>query len=238
MKTKTLLLLLVVLLAGSLVLTGCPKKEEQPESATTRPKEVKKPEPKPEPKPTPKPLPKPVPKLAPKLAPKPVPELAPKLVPKPAPKPGAKVPTVYDKAKVGDMVKHRMTGGMLKTDEVVKLDAQCAHVKTTMAMPNGPQIPPTTKPCPRFAVVPVTKAPPPSGVKPQMKRLPDETLTVAGKKAVCKVTETKMIVAGRTITTKAWQSDDVPLGGIVKVASDATGAMAVSMELVDFKKCK
>ena len=65
--------------------------------------------------------------------------------------------------------------------------------------------------------------------------LVDQTITVAGKAYKCEVYETVMTVAGKKITSRAYLCKEVP-GWIVRSESDGTGTMAVSMELIEFKK--
>jgi hypothetical protein len=64
-----------------------------------------------------------------------------------------------------------------------------------------------------------------------------ETVKVAGLELKTKWTVTKLEVAGNTIETKTWMSDDVP-GMIVKSESTTKGAFATStkIELIEFKK--
>ena len=63
----------------------------------------------------------------------------------------------------------------------------------------------------------------------------DKTLTIGGKPYKCEVHETVMAMGDKKITSRTYMCKEVP-GWIVRAESDATGTMAVSMELVEFKK--
>ena len=77
---------------------------------------------------------------------------------------------------------------------------------------------------------------PPQREGTEVKELAPETLTIGGKSYKCKVMQTTMKAAGKTITSKTWMCEDVPCGGMVKMCSDAMGAMKVMMELIECKK--
>ena len=104
-----------------------------------------------------------------------------------------------------------------------------------MVMPNvaAGAIKPTEQTVKRYETVDPITGKVPDNVK--VKKLPDQTLTVAGKAYKCEVYESVMTAAGKKITSRTCMCKDVP-GWIVRSENDAMGTMAVSMELVEFKK--
>lgn len=149
---------------------------------------------------------------------------------KPEAKTSERQKTTWADAKVGDMVKHKMVNNTTMTKLVTKVDEQFVYIKMTTKM-DGKELNSLPQEMPRF-VQPVTT--PVAGTKPEIKDLGTETLTIAGKKIKCKITEMKITFGGKTTTYKNWNSDEV-LGGMVKSMSDSKGTMQVMQELVEFK---
>jgi len=139
-------------------------------------------------------------------------------------------------AKVGTMAKMKIIANKgTKTDEVVKADKDTVTIRTTMTMPGVPAdaMKPTERTVPRYETTDPITGKTPAGM--EVKKLADQTLTIAGKSLKCEVHETVMSAGGRKFTTRSYMCKDVP-GWIVRVESDATGKMGVMMELVEFKK--
>jgi hypothetical protein len=247
MKRTVLTFALVCLTAAGLLAVGCGKEEKpaKPEKETAAAPQPK-PEPEPAPKPTPEaapkpaPVPAPTPEAAPKPAPVPAPKPAP--VPAPAPKPapaptaGKKYPGMWVDAKVGTMVKMTMVAAKgTKTDEVIKADKDTVTIRTTMTMPGMPAgaMKPTERTVPRYDTVDPITGKVPAGV--EIKKLADQTLTIAGKSLKCEVYQTVMSMGERKFTSRSYMCKEVP-GWMVRMESDSAGKMAVMMELIEFKK--
>ena len=129
------------------------------------------------------------------------------------------------------MVKYKMQNNVTMTQEVTKVTDDTVTMKMTTSMPAMPEPMVRSQDFPRYG------KPGPDGKPPEVKgkKLPDQTLTVAGKKIKCEVWETVTEVAGKKFTSKTYFSKEIP-GWTVKSESDMTGTMATVMELVEFKK--
>ena len=175
------------------------KKPPEVKPPEVKPPEVKPPEVKPpEVKP---PEVKPPEKKPPEVKPpeKKPPEVKPpeKKPPEAKPAAGKKFPGMWADAKVGTMVKMKIVATKgTKTDEVIKCDKDTVTIRTTMAMPNVPAgaIKPTERTVKRYETVDPVTGKVPDNVK--VKKLPDKTLSVAGKDYKCEVHESVVTVAG------------------------------------------
>ena len=148
---------------------------------------------------------------------------------KPEPAADTRIKTAWHMAKVGDKLKFKGTGTEMIW-EVTKVDENTAHVKVTTLIRNLRPAMHVMK-MPRYATAGAGKAK--AGV--EIKELAPETLTVGTMKINCKVTQTKMKMGDKAMTSKSWTSDQVP-GGTVKMMSGQTGAMQTTMELVEFTR--
>ncbi|MDD4892048.1 MAG: hypothetical protein PHU85_19170 [Phycisphaerae bacterium] len=150
---------------------------------------------------------------------------------------GAETKTLWFDAKVGDTLVYKMPNNLGQVWKVTKVDDKTATVQMVTQM-NGKDLSTAEQPFPRVAAAPAVATPtnPPATTPAvETKQLADEVVKVGGQDLTCKVTQSVMKVGEKTITSKAWTCDKVP-GGIVKSESDAMGANAVMMELVEFKK--
>ena len=139
-------------------------------------------------------------------------------------------------AKLGTMVKMKMvTTKGTKTDEVVKADKDTVTIRTTMTIPGMPAgaMKPTERTVPRYDTTDPVTGKTPEGM--EIKKLSDQTLTIAGKSLKCEVREAVMSAGGRKITSRSYMCKEVP-GWLVRMETDATGKMGVMMELIEFKK--
>ena len=222
MRNRVMLLSLAGLLAAGVALAGCDKSEQSKEPAKPGAQAPASPT-------------SAIPAVTPPASPVQPSVATPEASPAPTPAPatgGQKTP--WSDAKVGDTLVYKMTGGMQQTWQVTKVDDKNATVKITTQM-NGMDVPPTEQTYPRTVATAsptVTPSPAPGA---EVKDLGAETVKIDGQDIKCKVIQSSMKVGDKTITSKAWTSDQVP-GGMVKSESDAMGAMGVMMELVSFKK--
>jgi len=142
-----------------------------------------------------------------------------------------KIKTGWSDAQVGTMVKYKMQNNVTMTYEVAKVTDDTVTVKMTTSMPAMPTPMVRNHDFPRYGKPGPDGKPP----EPKGKKLPDQTLTVAGKPIKCEVWEIVTEAAGKKFTSKTSFSRDIP-GWTVKTESDMTGTMAIVMELVEFKK--
>jgi outer membrane biosynthesis protein TonB len=239
MKAMSWLMVIAILLSG-VALVACGEKDTQkaaqpgvkpPAVPDRTPAPEPAPVPRPAPVPEPAPIPEPAPEPAPVPEPVPEPEPEPAPVPEPAPAPAGDQLTPWGKCKEGDWVKMSGMNNMSTTMELVKVGDKTVTVKSTMEMP-GMAMPAQEQEYPKYVA---TGGMGETAAKMVVEDLGTETLEIAGKKIECKVTQVKMEMGGKTITSKSWMSDEVP-GGMVKSMSDAMGEMQVMQEVVDFKK--
>ena len=153
----------------------------------------------------------------------------------PAPVATKKYPGKWVDAKVGTMVKMKQAGGYATTThEVVKADADTVTIRMTMTVQgSAATMKPRERTVPRYETTDPLTRKPPAGT--EIKKLADQTLTIAGKSLKCEVYQTVMSMGERKFTTRSYMCKDVP-GWVVRVESDATGKMGVMMELIEFKK--
>ncbi len=143
---------------------------------------------------------------------------------------GGKHETPWGKATVGDMVKYEMMGGTMATWTVKEVGEEEVEIEMVMEV-GGSEMPPQMQTMPRFVTGDDSAGTPPGT---EVKDLGTETVTIDGKEVECKVTETKVKMGDKTVTSKVWTSDDVP-GGTVKAMSDAMGEMKVMQKVVAFE---
>ena len=138
--------------------------------------------------------------------------------------------TPWGKATVGDMVKYEMVGGTMAIWTVKEVGEEEVEIEMVMEV-GGREMPPQMQTMPRFVTGDGPGEMPPGA---EVKDLGTETVTIDGKEVECKVTETKVKMGDKTVTSKVWTSDDVP-GGMVKTMSDAMGEMKVMQKVVAFE---
>ncbi len=220
---RPILLMLVAGVAISVMLVGCEKKKSPEKPAVEEKTETKKPEAK---KPTvEKPAPKPEAK---EPAPKPV---AKEPAPKPTAKKSDKIKGPWSEAEVGWIAVYKTQGGVKSKMEVVKVEEETITLRTTTIGPDGKVLGgPIEIKMPRY-----DKPGSPGEVKAKRVLVGTETLTVGGKELECKVWEITTESGGKKINFKSWECEEVP-GWSVKSASDMSGEMKVSRELVEYKK--
>lgn len=134
----------------------------------------------------------------------------------------------WSDAEVGWMVRMKMPNNMEMVQEVKEVKPKVLLMRNQMFM-DGKPLPATLVYMPRY-----TKKGDGTS-KAKITKLPDETVTVDGKKLKCKVVKTEMEANGKKITSKSWTCKDVP-GWTVKTESDAMGKMQTANEVVEFKK--
>lgn len=143
-----------------------------------------------------------------------------------------KTKTAWHVAKVGDTLKYKAMGGTMMVWKVTKVDDESVTVEQSVAVA-GQTMPAQTQTHPRYAAVVEGQGQATMPANAELKKLPDETVTVAGRELTCEVRQSTISTAGRTIKSTTWTCDQVP-GGLVKSETDATGSMQTSMELVEF----
>jgi hypothetical protein len=146
---------------------------------------------------------------------------------------GGMVKTLWHDAKVGDTLVYKMSAGVQQTSKVTKVGDDLVIVEVATSM-SGKVISTMNNDYPRMIkAMPVDTVE--SSPDVENKELAPETLKISGQDIKCKVIQTTMKFGGKTTTSKTWTSDQVP-GGMVKSESDMTGANAVMLELIEFKK--
>ena len=134
----------------------------------------------------------------------------------------------WSDAKVGWMVRMKMPNNMEMTQEVKEVKPKVLLMRNQIFM-NGKPMPATLVYMPRY-----TKKGD-GATKAKITKLPDEQVTLDGKKLTCKVVKTEMEINGKKVTSKSWTCKEVP-GWTVKTESDATGKMQTANEVTEFKK--
>jgi hypothetical protein len=215
MRSPTWFLIPALLLYGA-ALVACGDREVRVAPPAEAPSEAPSAEPPAEPEPAP-----------------PVPE--PEPAPEREPERAARTPTPWGRCQVGDWVRMSGTHDRVITMEVTAVGEETVTVRTTVEMPGLPagSVPAQELEHARFldADAGSTVGAETTGVGEDVGT---ETLEIAGRRIECRVTQSVFELGGKTVTSRAWTSDEVP-GGLVKTMSDATGSMEVMQEVVDFK---
>jgi len=244
MSCKSLMLMMVCLVAAMMLTFGCGNGGDEPADPNagkpepaTQPTVTPPDTPKVTPPDTPKVTPPDTPKVTPPDTPKVTPPDTPKVTPPDTPKPtgGEKIKTGWSDAKVGTMVKFKMQNNMTMSQEVTKVTDDAVTVKVTTVAPAMPVPMVRNQDFPRYGKPAPDGKAGPENVQAKGKKLPDQTLTVAGKSLKCEVWEVVTEAGGKKITSRSYMCKDVP-GWIVKSENDALGSMATMMELVEFKE--
>ncbi|MGC4030620.1 MAG: hypothetical protein QM754_02565 [Tepidisphaeraceae bacterium] len=149
-------------------------------------------------------------------------------------KPGATVTIKGSTETAGNKMENSVTTKLLEvTPEKAVVESTITMEMMGQKMPQPPQ----KRDVPKTFVMPKPHAVPgqPEQKAPEPK-IGEETITVAGKEYKCKTTEIELNQNGMKVHSKTWTSDQVP-GGMVKMTSDATGAVSAktTMELVEYK---
>lgn len=146
---------------------------------------------------------------------------------------GGKIKTPWHGAKVGQSVKSKMMGNTAMQMEVVEVKDRVLLMKAT-TFQKGKPISKILMYYPKY-VKKQKEAEKDKTSDVKTTALPDETLTISGKKIKCKVQKTEMKQDGKTITSISWTSEEIP-GQTAKIKSDSMGQMQVISEVVEFKK--
>lgn len=139
-------------------------------------------------------------------------------------------PYGWTDAKPGWMAKYRMPNDQIMIQEVEEVRDKALLMRTRI-LQGGNEITNTLMWMPRYAKKGEEETPD----NVEIKQLDDETVTVAGNSLECEVHQTKLTMPDKVITSIGWINKDVP-GWTVRTKTDATGDMALSMELIEYRK--